>query len=457
MAEAIRTNKREYSKYTPGLDMVDLTVTGATIGTDYGIALVRDDGFGDVIVHLETAADERFDLLLDLRGDVVFEGELAATREGINYVRQGIYHAEIRDVAGALLARSNSFPISVITVEEFKRSYLFGVPLYAEEVMTVVNQPRTLAGVSVGYVDPAMLKGPGALAFVADDRTFTWRGGPLVAVVGEEVQALQLLTPEGDAYVEIEVDPFLLPAVDTSESLLIDNWRMADADVRRYLWQAYEWVQQQLHMRLETTITTTDPTGLGGYYDETAEAIGYSRGQSRTIEIGGPKTRPLRKVESLAGYYVATKTLEIPAEWITFEERGGTIELLPISGSAIVGQVAPVWSNLLPYGGARAGRREMQDFWHFRVVAGLRTLEGERYSIREAIAKRAALAVLGDLSLGATAGRTSRSSQREGVSESWSYGGQGAYGEKIMAYSDWLKISIPKIRQYFMGIEVVVL
>jgi len=267
---------------------------------------------------------------------------------------------------------------------------------------------------------------------------------------------LQLLTPEGDAYLEVEVDPFNLPTADTAESLMIDNWRLSDADLRRYLWQAYDWTQQQLRLRLETTITTSDPTTYDGYFDEAAEAIGFQRGMYRTIELGGPRTKPLRKVISLAGYYVALRALAIPDEWITFDERSATIELQPIAGTAGINQLAPTL-GLFPFMGAGRLGREVTDFWHFTVVAGLRSLDGDRYSLRELIAKKAAMSVLTDLSLGATGGRTSRSAQREGVSESWSYSGQGAYAEKIQQYSEWLKLYLPKLRQYFGGLEVVVL
>lgn len=454
MPIAIRANKREYSKYDPDLAWVDLTATGVTVATVYQFALVREDGFGDVILLIDSPQADPYTLRMPLfGGDVEFPGELSATRAGINYVRQGMYHLEVRDDLGVLLARSASFPISVIPLEEFRRSYLFGVPLYAEEVMMVAAQPRSLTGARVTYVDPAMLKGPGMLDFVVDDGTLSWRGGPVGTIVGDEVQLARLLTPEGDAYLEVEVDPFVLPIADTTESLLIDNWRMTDTDLRRYLWHAYEWVQQQLQLRLETTITTTDPTTYAGYYDETAEAIGLERNRYRSIDIGSPRTKPLRKVVSLAGFYVDSPTLVIPDTWITVEERGAMIELIPLAGSVTVGQNAPI---MYPYGASR-DLREIQDFWHFTVIAGLRTLEGERYSIREAIGKKAALDLLTDLSLAASAGRMSRSASREGVSESWGYSGQGAYGEKTVAYAEWLKISIPKLRQYFNGLNVVVL
>jgi len=438
----IQLDQREYSRYTSGRDVVTATISGATPNDSIEVALVREDGYGDVAkVAATTNGSGAATVAIPLA---------AAAQDGINYARQGRYHVDAR---GTTSGRSGSVPISVITVDEWRRAELFGVTLHAEEILMPVRQPRTVTGVRVEYIDNGMLKGRGALAYVHTANTLSWRGGPAETIVGSDVQTLRLLTPEEDAYIEVEVTPAALPGADAAETLLIDNWRMTDDDLRRYLWQAYDAVQQQLQIRLEPTITTTR-ADMVAYYDELVDAQPLERNKNRTIFLRSPAARPLLRVIALKGFYVNQEAILIPREWITTEEKAAIIELVPISGAALISPAAAVWGwnlNALQLG------REVQDFWNFAVVAGLRTLDGGRYSIREAIGKYAAMRALTDLSLGASGGRTSRSASREGISESWSWHGQGAFGEKIAAYQDWLNTTMPKLKTYYGGVNVVTL
>lgn len=456
MAYTVRVNRSEFCKYEPPLDVIGVTVASSPdpLPADLRVALVRP-GFGDVIVRAVAGGGPSANAPLQLNGTIANAeiGERAATHEGINYVRRGVYYVELRDGAtGETLGRSGNFPIVVMTLDHFKGTYLFGVPLYAEHMLMPVRQPRQITGAAVRYVDPAMLKGAGQLSYTNAGQLLSWRGGPAEAVdPAGGIQALQLLTPEQDAYLEVEVDPAALPTADTSEALLIDNWRMGDHELRRYLDNAYDQIEQALQCSLEARIVTTDPE-IVAFYDEAAAPVERERQAYNAVGLASRHARPLRKVLSLTGHIAGRQVTTIPPEWMVINSKAAVVDLVPTAGAPTLTTI-----ELLGYAGGPAVNRlarVLPGFWHYTVVAGLPSLDGDRFSIREAIAKQAALDALTDLSLAATGGRTSRSAQRDGVSESWSYGGQGAYGEKIGAYRDWLGATLPKMRQFFVGFTV---
>lgn len=458
MPVTVRTNRSEFCRYEPPLDVIGVTIASdpEPLPADLRVALIRP-GFGDVIVRALAGGGASANTLLELNGTVANAelGERAAVHEGINYVRRGTYYVELRDAAGAVLGSSPNFSITVLTLAHFRSTYLFGVPLYAEHMLMPVRQPRTVTGATVRYVDPGMLKGAGLLGYTHAGQTLSWRGGEAIPVdPAGGVQALQLLTPEQDAYLELEVDPAALPTADASESLLIDNWRMGDHELRRYLDNAYDQIEQALQCSLEARIVTTDPDA-GAFYDEQAAPVERERQQYNMVGLASRHARPLRKVLRLAGYIAGRQVMTVPQGWMVINSRAAVVDLVPTAGAPSLTTI-----ELLGYGGGPAVNRlarVIPGFWHYTVVAGLDSLEGDRFSIREAIAKQAALEALTDLSLAATGGRTSRSAQRDGVSESWNYGGQGAYAEKIGAYRDWLAATLPKMRQYYVGFTVEVL
>lgn len=65
----------------------------------------------------------------------------------------------------AVVGVSPDFSIRILTVEQFKRDYLFGVPLIATNTKLVKFQPRNITGVEVIEVSPDHQNGFGTLAF----------------------------------------------------------------------------------------------------------------------------------------------------------------------------------------------------------------------------------------------------------------------------------------------------
>jgi hypothetical protein len=441
----IKLHAREYSRYA-GMHQIGATLYEATPAQTCEIALTRLDGYGDIAVQTITPPTESAPITFDLR-------DLTTHLDpDLNWARQGDYAIVAREPEGGPeLARSRSFAVRTVPISELKHTYLMGLPLHVEAVLAPVAQPKAITGVAITYVDPGMLKGPGVLVYQSEPRALSWRGGPLVQVDGDDLQTLTLLTPEGDAYVQIEVDPDLLPDSSMPETLIIDNWRLTDERLMEYLARAYGTIQTRLQLQLETAIITTDPAA-GLYYDQIADARIYESGKMTTIPLETPLARPLQRVITIEGWHAGQHVLSLPDEWITINERSAIITLVPTTGSALLQTHAGTYL----YGLLRQ-RRFIADFWHFRVVSGLRALDGDYTPIREAIGIQAALSALQDLSLAATTGRTSRSASREGVSENWSYSPQGAYSEKIGYYQQWLDTNLPRLRQRFAGPNIVVL
>jgi hypothetical protein len=441
----LRLTRREFCKYDTDASIVTFNVTGATPAT-YDYVLVREDGYGDVArLRKVTGATGQFGIpLTDFAAGVVTD--YSPTVGGINYARQGMYHVEARQTTGTLVAASASFPVSVVTVEQFKRTHLMGIPLYVDAVLALVKQPTWA---TCGYIDPGLLKGKGTLFYDASANTVTFRDGAPVAVdLGE---ALQLYPgDQDDAYIEITIDE--APTVDTSVDITVDNLRLRDDDLRGYLWRAYDYVQQQLQVRLETTIFTTDPALATGHYDEVIDALPFQRGYTTTIPVRRTAAQPLRKVTKLSGYFGTSQAVVVPPEWVTVQEKAAIITLVPISGAGMSTTALGVYGVNPSSLGA-----QIADYWHVDGISGLASLEKDGRSIREAIARVAAVDALSDLSLAATTGRTSFTAQREGVSESWNYGSQGAYGEKIGSLGQWLEKNMPRLKTYFGGIKATVL
>lgn len=443
----ISTNGTDFSRYEHDRRTLELRLRELTVGAAFTLELTREDSARVILASgtiTPTATEDAYTFDLG-----------AKAADGICYVNRGRYVVIARDEDGVEVARSRSIYVLPITPQNLIDTYLFGVPLHAEDVLMAVRQPW-MGGVGIRYIDPYMLRGPGGLVYTHTGRTFTWRGGAAVPVVGDDIQLLRLLTPTQDAYLEIEVDPDMLPGANATNELLIDNLRMSHDRIREEIFDAADHATSDLHLTIEPTIVSSDADDGLGPYDFLGEALPREPNQQRTIQFPGSFGRPLLRVVRLEGWYANQKALTIPQDWITVERKAGMVTFVPITGSALLQTTGfgAIWGLNI---GRIGGNSYLPNFWHYRIVAGLESLDGAKHSIRELIAKRAALKILENLSLGASAGRTNRSAQRDGVSENWSYGGQGAYGEKITAYREWLDREIPRARQYHGGMEVIVL
>lgn len=441
MAITIQTDRHRYSRYEPDAQTITVALAGLTAGDAVTLNLVRQDGYGVVqtttITPTGSTATATFDLT---RPDT----------DGINYHRRGLYR--VQATQNALLALSRPIRLDVLPLDVWRRSYLFGIPLWTERMLQAVAQPQLVSGVTVRYVDPAHLKGPFALAWDATARTLRWANGPTVVVPQSDDDAVDaatvaLLTADGDAYIECALDVAALPGVNASETLLIDAWRLRDADLSRYLDQATDWVQQKLHIQIEPSIITTDAATYAGHFDIAIGPQMYERGNLRYIPLMDGHAKPLLKVISLAGYYNDQKALDVPLDWVQIDRIGAALELVPLTGMPLA--LTPIFGGYgMPVLNAS---RTVAGFWHYTVVAGMTTLTGDGQGIRDAIAIRAALRVLQDLSLAMSGGRVATQVSRDGIADSISYGGQGAYAEKITQYTQWLEQELPRIQHSLFG------
>ncbi len=451
----LRVNRRDYSKYEPGRDSITVTLSEYAAATPITVRLVREDGYGDVIRTTITPAGATHTLLLSLNTspDVIATGDRWAVDDnGINWIRQGRYHVEATILSETV--KSPPLTIDVIPVDIFKQSYLFGVSLYAEDVFVVVEQPKALTGVTVGYIDNGLYKGVWTLVYTVAGAAKSLAlqneygiGTAVPITAGDELQTARLLSFEQDGYIEIEVDPLLLPGATASETILIDNWRLRDTDLRRYLWDAYKWVEGQLQIKLETCRFTSLPVE-GEYYDEIVPSRHVGRGEISSVAIPSQHAMPLRLVESLTGHLSREPGLTIPAQWIRIHEKSAHIDLVPVETAVLLS--APT-ASMITTGGLLSQQRRIPNFWHYTGVSGLRNLDQARANIREAIQKKAALELLTDLSVGAGGGRSSASVQRDGISDSRSYGQNGVYSEKTQGYAAWLDANIPILKNQHRG------
>lgn len=445
----IYTDQTEYCRYLSNLSVITTTilVSSPFVGANLSVALFRLDGYGSVATKTVTQTTATsYTVTFDLNKDAIDTLD-------IYRAKQGDYVIQVTDSVGAI-TQSVMFAVSIVSVWELKNEWLKGITLWDYEVLEPRVQPQNITGVTVTEVSENHMKGPCELTLtIGTPSTLSWGGGQAININRTSPQSLLLQNLQQD-FIMVDVNPALLPAVSTSESLYIDNGRMKDSAIIDQMRRATDDIHQKIVTCLEPTIYDTDP-GQNGYYDEVGMSETYYKPKNLNKWMSFKLPTPnLLNLESITGYFNTSQAVTMPREWLVWNEKTSICELVPSTNAVVAynfyNSVFSLY-YLLTF-------PSIPGFWHYRVTAGLRDLWNERAIVREAIAKKCATEILLFQGSSYRAGYASQETSRDGVNQSQNYTSSAMYGTfagHYSSYQKWLTDELPKMRTRFCGIQFV--
>jgi hypothetical protein len=436
---------------------VTIEVNSPVVGETLTVSLFRLDGYGIVVsktVTLSTATvyTATFDLTID--PFVPVTAGVAIGGGAIYMAKQGDYVIQVADVDGNITS-SAMFAISIVPVWEMKNEWMKGVALLDYEVLEPRVQPQNTTGVTVIEVSADHLKGPFSLVYTAGTPfSLAWGGGQAVNGYGSGLIELLLMNTTGD-FIMVQVNTFLLPNANTSDTLYIDNGRMKNRAFIDQVRRATAWVEQEIVVKVEPSIVDTDPQLPGhGYADEVAIPETYYRPRTYNKWMSFKIPYPQILDMSVFGFFNMSQAATVPREWLVWDQVTGICELVPSTSAQVVWSLYNslfVMAYLFDYA-------SIPSFWHYTATVGLRDLRDNKAIVREAIAKKAAIEILNTAGSSYRAGFASQSASRDGVSQSQGFTSSamyGTYGAHFTQYQTWLDKQIPRMRTRFGGIQYV--
>lgn len=452
---AVALDKEEYSRYDTALSMItaQLISTGGVGGDIFTWFVERTDGFGVVATGSVSWTSPLQTLIVDLNSfqDI----------DGFNFATSGDYLFRVSSGSSVGVA---PFYLALISVDEFKRRWIYGVSLEASDLLSPVVPLRLLTGVT--YLDSSKDVQPGAFSLLFTPAagilpaTISADGGAAVPIMASGIQDIVLIVSCETGWIKLRINPALLPGLVTSEFLFLDRTKMDDHSLRQFIQTAATYVESFMHFALEPRIAMTNilwqATSMP-FADMLTSPVSWTVPYNfdSWLNFHIPLRR-LLKVYDIRGYFNTSLSTIIPADqWETHDEYTGVVTFIPKSGGALV-----TWQTVqATFMQFMFARDIVQEFWHYKVAHGLRNLSTpEHRPLLEAIAKKAAVDVLLQAGSALKAGISSESVSRDGVSESTSYTQSAMYGlyaHITMPYQDWLDENLPRFKRRIGGVEFV--
>ena len=425
-------------------------------GLDVTVLLALRKKGGPVIDTVETK------LTGDLPKGQTAAFDIAAIKDadGIPLCTRGDYQVEAYSPAEGYAAGSPpmavaAIRVSLITVEEMRKGYCFGTPLYASDTPAPKRQPVVVSGVRITRLSEDTRKGVAPLVYVVGGKTLSWNGGPAVPIGGDRE-----ILPDGfGGYAEVEIDEFNLPTNDASEGIVVDKEDMDDSFIRSEIDKATDSIENtELKVLIEPARIATEPyysnPEPGEWFDKKVVPVMFTRRDFNrngiTWHLDIPVSQ-LLKIDKVAGYMGNTKALEIQQGAFSVNRKAGTLDVLPYNSQ--YSYLFTFFQQLQFWG----MREYIADFWRYAGVAGLTETPGDVLKLIGYTAATSILTVAGQAYKG---GFSSESISKDGVSRSASYTASATYGiysATITEYKDWIKTNKARIRNQYRGLQMVVL
>jgi hypothetical protein len=157
-------------------------------------------------------------------------------------------------------------------------------------------------------------------------------------------------------------------------------------------------------------------------------------------------------MHNLYGYHSVDRIIEIEGDWwnSTIDRISGYVTLIPALASFARWTVY-THPMLAPF----FMHRNIASFWQYNATFGLPQLDDNPYSsVREMIARTAAINVLIEAQRGLQNGVGSEMTSRDGVSNSRNFSPGGAYSPTIQAHQQWLQLEGPRLKQKLGGVQM---
>jgi hypothetical protein len=465
-ALAVVVDLTEYSKFevreNRATVLVSLTASGGgsddMSGEVITVELIKGRRARDSVVHTVShtivgVTDPVIETVSIFLPDVV-------DSDTLNLIRRGFYFVRVTSVTTpAVTADTADFPISIVTAQMLRDTYLFGITLESNEMRNIKLPPNNITGVEIVEVSPKHQIGPVVLTFIETDAgvmQLAWGdGGTIVSITAPG----RYLLPHDctDGYIVVQIRSLAsLPSQPEKDKLWVVKDQISDAMLQRWIDQACDWLENDklAGVYLEPTRVVTDPVLPGNVipdWDFIVPAITfYSITPSRWIDILFPHLGLLR-IDELFGKIAETRIIDIDTSWIEISERNGFVQLVPFNQEVAFAFIGLVWVESI------RGRIELPNFWHFDAMAGLRQVDPV---LLEVIAKKAAIDALTVAGQAFRGGFASQSISREGVSESVSYTASAIYGiysATIEDYNKFLNREIKQLKGRYRGVNMIVL
>lgn len=385
--------------------------------------------------------------------------------ESVHLIRRGQYFVRVTSITTpAVTADTSDFPISIITAQQLRETYLFGLNLQASDTRDVVELPVNITGVEIVRVSSTHETGFDVLTYIYTDNTgaggslvreLSWGGGKLVPITAPGRYLLRHDCT--DDYMVVQIRSLAaLPTSSQKDELLIGKDEITDRMLQRWLDQTCDWMENDklAGVFLEPTRIVTDPVLPGNVipdWDFIVPAITfYAVNPSKWIDILFP-WMSLLKIDEMFGQLAETRIVDIDESWIEISERNGLVQLVPFNQEVAFQFIGLVWVESL------RGRIELPNFWHYNAVAGLRQVDPV---LLEIIGKKAAIDALTVAGHAFRGGFSSQSVSRDGVSESVGYTASAIYGiysATIEDYSKFINREIKQVKGRYRGINMIVL
>lgn len=460
----LKTDRKEYSRNEVGKSTIRLRVVPnpTTVAEEETVAIVLKRKSG-LTVHTETVT---FPIGEYPKG-IILAIDLNAIKDakGIPLCLAGEYVIEAYSPAAYLddpdanpieaQATTPSFWISIITVEEMRKGYCFGAPIYASDTPFPKNQPVVVTGVRITKVSENTAKRIHTISFNAANNTLSWSGGGEIPIGGDT----EILPGQRGDYAEVEIDSFELPAVDAAEGIVIDKEDFTDERIRTEISRAVAEVEAQvLKLFIEPKKVATEPfysnPGEGEHFDELAQPVMYTSRDFNVNGIAWSLSLPyhqLQSVEVLEGHLGGTRALYIQSGAFAVNQKAGLVDVLPYDSQYAFLYTFFVQMRLW------GAREYIEGFWRYKATAGLLETPGD---VLKLIGYKAAITILTIAGQAYRGGFSSESMSKDGVSRSVSYTASatfGIYSATTTEYKDWIKNNQKRIAQMYRGIAMVVL
>jgi hypothetical protein len=382
----------------------------------------------------------------------------------LNLVRRGLYFLRATSVTTpAVTTDSSDFPISIVTAQQLRKTWLFGLNLEASDVRNVKFQPTNITGVEVWEVNSTHEIGFEVLTYIYTDNVgaggnlviqLSWGAGPAVSITAPGRYLLK--RDCASDYIVVQIRSMsALPTANAQDELLVTKDFMTDDLLRKFNEKAADWWENDkvAGVFLEPTRLITKPNlALVNVpdWDLIVPAITFYAVQpAKWIDILFPYPGLLR-IDSLFGQIADTRIVDIALEWAEISERNGFVQLVPFNQEVAFQFIGLVWVESL------RGTVELPNFWNFDCMAGLRTVDPV---IREMLGKKAAIDALTIAGHAFRGGFSSQSLSRDGVSESVSYTASAIYGIYSATIEDYRKFINKEIKQLkgrYRGVNMLV-
>lgn len=456
----LRTDRSEYSRHETSRSTVKVRIlpVPATALAETVLLNLRRKG-GPVLSSQEVA------LTGDLPKGIVTTFDLTAIKDADNIPLcvQGEYQIDAYSPPAGyldpetpnLVTASTAFRVSLITVEEMRNGYCFGVPLYASDMPMAKKQPVLVTGVRLVRLSEDTPKGVHAISYTAATNSLSWAGGPQVTIDSSK----ELLPDQYGGYAEVEIDEFELPGIDASEGIVVDKKDIDDEFIREQIAMAIAEVESViLKVFVEPYRMATEPyfsaPAEGEFFDRLAQPIMYTKRDFNSNGLAWRLDLPyhqVQKVDRIEGFMGNTKALVIGNGALAVQRKTGEVNVLPFDSSYAFLYTFHVQMRFWGF------REYIADFWHYTAVVGLPEAPPEILKLVGYVAAVTLLTIGGQ---GYRGGYSSESNSKDGVSRSVSYTASASYGiysATIVELKEWIKVNGPKIRAQHRGIPTVVL